>query len=276
MHDSERHESNRRAWNEAAAKYASEIDADVAFLRGGGTNFRPPEREVLPALVRDCARAIHLQCAGGTDTLSLWNLGAREVIGVDISDDMLACARAKSDALAAPARWVRCDVLETPHDLDGTADLVYTGRGALCWMMDLAAWARVAARLLAPGGALFVFEGHPLSWVWDQAADHYKLDPVYGDYFDGQVHEEAGWPETYIPATCRPARGYATKFERQHTLGDIVNAVLGAGLTLERLGEHRDRYWVSMPAMPAAELDRLPHTFSLLARRPARATAPGT
>lgn len=267
MDDTERHQSNRLAWNEAAARYAQDIDADIAFLRGGGTHFCPPEREFLAGLGEWCGRAIHLQCAGGCDTLSLWNLGAREVVGVDISEAMLACARAKSDALQAPAQWVQCDILETPHALDGTADLVYTGRGALCWMMDLPAWARVVARLLKPGGRLYVFEGHPLAWVWDQGAEHFRLDPVYGDYFDGRIHTDNAWPETYIPATCEPAPGYAPKHERQHTLAQIVNALLNANLGLLRLGEHPDRYWRSMPNMADVELDRLPHTFSLLMER---------
>ena len=75
-----------------------------------------------------CKRAIHLQCAGGRETLSLWNQGAAEVIGVDISDTMIACAQAKSDRLRAPATWYCCDILDTPSVLNRTADLVYTGR----------------------------------------------------------------------------------------------------------------------------------------------------
>ena len=268
MENTERHESNRFAWNEAAARYAQEIETDIAFLRGGGANFCPPELPFLAGLGEWCGRAIHLQCAGGRDTLSLWNLGAREVVGVDISDEMLACARAKSDALGAPARWIRSDVLDAPHELDGTADLVYTGRGALLWMMDLPAWARVVARLLKPGGRLYVFEGHPLAWVWDAAADHFRLDPVYGNYFDERICAGSDWPETYIPAHCAPVGGYATKYERQHTLGSILNALVAAELRLLRLEEHPDRYWKALPNVPDAELDRLPHTFSLLMERP--------
>ena len=64
-------------------------------------------------------------------------------MGIDISEVMIEVARRKSEALAAPAAWHCCDILETPAELDGTADLVYTGRGALLWMMDLPAWARV-------------------------------------------------------------------------------------------------------------------------------------
>ena len=40
-------------------------------------------------------------------------------------------------ATGAPARWVEADVLDVPHDLDGTGDLVYTGRGAIIWLQDL-------------------------------------------------------------------------------------------------------------------------------------------
>lgn len=35
----EMHQSNRAAWNEAAAHYAEERDERVEFLRQGGTNF---------------------------------------------------------------------------------------------------------------------------------------------------------------------------------------------------------------------------------------------
>src|ERR1051326_984715 len=80
------HEENRAAWNEDANRYAREIESDAACLRAGGKNFCPPEFEFLRDLDRWCGGAIHLQCAGGRDTLSLWNLGAREVVGVDISD----------------------------------------------------------------------------------------------------------------------------------------------------------------------------------------------
>src|SRR5205814_5886985 len=142
------HEENRIGWNEGAAAYEADLENKIAFLRAGGTNFVGPEYRYLAGLNEWCARAIHLQCAGGTDTLSLWNLGAHEVVGVDISDRMIGVAKQKSDALGAPATWVHSDVLSTPSSLDGTADLVYTGRGALCWMMDINAWARVVARLL--------------------------------------------------------------------------------------------------------------------------------
>jgi ubiquinone/menaquinone biosynthesis C-methylase UbiE len=133
------HQDNRAAWNEAAHFYQHEIEQDVAFLRTGGKNLMAPELAILADLGSWCRRAIHLQCAGGRDTLSLWNQGAAEVIGIDISDVMIQCAQIKSQQLNAPARWYCCDLMGAPAELDGTADLVYTGRGALNWLMDIAA-----------------------------------------------------------------------------------------------------------------------------------------
>lgn len=133
METKTRHEENRAAWNEAAARYEREIESDVAFLKAGGKNLMEPELPFLADLSSWCQRAIHLQCAGGRDTLSLWNQGAHEVVGVDISDRMIEVARRKSEMLNAPATWYRCDLLDTPAELNGTADLVYTGRGSILY-----------------------------------------------------------------------------------------------------------------------------------------------
>jgi len=253
----EMHQSNRAAWNEAASDYAGNAEECIQFLRAGGTNFGAAEEPYLRSLGDWCRRAVHLQCAGGTDTLSLWNLGAKEVVGVDISEDMIAVARRKSDALNAPAFWFCCDILDTPRELDGTADLVYTGRGALCWLHDVDAWASVVARLLAPRGCLYVFEGHPLNWVWDGEASEYRIDPApgYGDYFSGTTGTEA-----YIN---EQTHGH----ERQWMLGTVLSALAGAGLRLEKFEEHPEQYHDFFPNIPADLLRRLPHTFSLLMRK---------
>ena len=262
------HQANRIGWNEGAEAYEEDLEERIEFLRAGGANFCQPEYSYLKDLESWCKRAIHLQCAGGTDTLSLWNLGAHEVIGVDISERMLAVASKKSEALHANARWIHSDVLQTPHDLDDTADLVYTGRGALCWLMDIEAWARVVARLLKPGGRLYVFEGHPVANLWDLNSDNFVLDPEYGDYFNKQPLADAGWPETYIGDLGKPKAAHAVKYERQWTLGDKVNALIEAGLVIKRLEEHPDSFWNSHPHMDSKVLRKVPQTFSLLAFKP--------
>ena len=141
------HAANRAAWDEAAERYEGWFDEAVALIRAGGSNLFPVEEDLIGDLHGRCGRAIHLQCAGGRDTLSLWNLGADEVVGVDFSPRMLDLARRLTAATGAPATWVEADVLDVPHELDGTADLLYTGRGALIWLQDLDRWAAVLRRL---------------------------------------------------------------------------------------------------------------------------------
>jgi len=256
------HDANRLAWNEAAGHYEREIEDDIAFLLAGGKNLMPPELIVLHDLGKWCRRAVHLQCSGGLDTLSLWNQGASEVVGIDISERMIGFARRKSEALSAPALWYAADVLETPHELDATADLVYTGRGALFWLLDIDAWADTVKRLLKPGGWLYVFEGHPLDWVWDPNATQFRL---VDSYFSSEIDESRGWPENFLPEDD-VIKARSAKYGHQWTLGAIVTALANKGLRLELLEEHPIQYWNGMPNLPLPIANQLPHTFSLLMR----------
>ena len=265
------HQMNRSAWNEAAEMYEAAVDVSIEFLRSGGKNFCNPELAYLKDLADWCERAIHLQCAGGRDTLSLWNHGAREVIGIDISDRMIAAAQRTSQAIDANAQWFCCDILEAPHELDGTADLVYTGRGALCWIMDINAWANVIERLLKPEGRLYIFDGHPLQWLWDVEASTLQIDPKppYGNYFSREIDQSRGWPGSYIPPeSVLPVDQQSVKHECQWTLGDIINSLIDAGLFVVRFEEHPDQYWDQFPNLPLDVICRLPQTFSLLMRKP--------
>jgi hypothetical protein len=119
-------------------------------------------------------------------------------------------------------------------------------------MPDLAAWARDAARLLRPGGHLFVFEAHPavVLWTWD--VDRPRIREDRG-YFAG----------SHVNDTF-PARGAV---EWQWGLGQVVTAVAAAGLQIVHLSEHPEPFWRLDGVSAAAWEGRLPNTFALLARR---------
>jgi len=255
------HESNRAAWNEGAVGYTEYI-GDMAVLPHGGSTLQPVELALLGDLSW-VGRAIHLQCASGADTLSLHNLGAREVIGVDISDVHVENARRKTEQLGFPARFYRCDLLETPHELDGTADLVYTGKGALNWLQDIQGWAGVVARLLRPGGRFFLYEGHPVTWVFKFDAAHWEWDPEQS-YFRVEPEPSQGWSPEYIgDRVGKPAEEQAVKYERVWPVSTVITALLDAGLRLDRFTEHPDKFWSSFPNIPPEETAALPQTYSL-------------
>ncbi|HEY8817562.1 MAG TPA: class I SAM-dependent methyltransferase [Candidatus Limnocylindrales bacterium] len=259
------HEANRAAWDEAAERYEGWFHEPVALIRSGGTNLFGVETELIGDLHGRGVRAIHLQCAGGRDTLSLWNQGADEVIGIDFSSRMLALAERLSAATAAPARWILSDVLETPHELDGTGDLVYTGRGSLIWLQDLDVWAAVIARLLSPTGCFVLFEGHPAEWLFDADEEGHWVATEY-DYFGG-AEASKGWAPGYIDQLSVAESDQSWKFARAWTLGEVITALLRAGLQLDAVAEYPIDWWGGHADVRDDERGRIPLSFSVTAHR---------
>ena len=260
------HAANRLAWDEAAERYERWLDEAIALIRSGGVNLFGAEVELIGDLHGRCRRAIHLQCAGGRDTLSLWNLGAAEVVGIDFSARMLELAKRLSDATAAPASWVASDVLDTPHELDGTADLVYTGRGSLIWVHDLDAWAAVVARLLSPGGRFVLFEGHPAEWLFDADEDGHWIATDY-DYFGGP-EASRGWAPEYIDRLSIDDDQQNWKFARAWTMGEVITVLLGTEIRLERVKEYPIDWWGGHADVRPEERGRVPLSFSVVGRKP--------
>ena len=259
------HRSNRAAWDEAAERYEGWLAEAVALIASGGTNLFEPELVLIGDLHGRCRRAIHLQCAGGRDTLSLWNLGADEVVGIDFSPRMLDLARRLTAAVGAPARWIEADVLDTPAELDGTGDLVYTGRGSLSWLHDLDAWAAVVRRLLSPNGRFVLFEGHPIEWLFDVDVDGGWIATDY-DYFAGPEASK-GWAPEYIDQLSIDDDDQHWKFARAWTLGEILTALLRSGLRVEAVAEHPTDWWGGHGDVRVDERGRIPLSFSVLATR---------
>ena len=260
------HAATRAAWDEAAERYEGWLDEAIELIRAGGSNLYPVEQALIGDLHGRCRRAIHLQCAGGRDTLSLWNLGADEVVGVDYSPRMLDLARRLTAATGAPATWIEADVLDTPHDLDGTADLLYTGRGAILWLQDLDAWAAVLRRLLAPGRAARDLRRPPGGVAVRRrrrgrlAAHRLRL------LRRARRRPAAGRPSTSTGCPF-PDEEQHEKFARAWTLGEIVTALLGAGLRLERVTEHPVDWWAGHRDVRPEERGRLPLSFSIVGGR---------
>jgi SAM-dependent methyltransferase len=266
---------NRANWDERAPAHAAspgyaveQLVADRAFLSHVVRFDRPRLGEVAGL------RGVHLQCHIGTDTVSLTRLGAR-MTGVDFSPASLAQARRIASATGADIEFVECDVYSVPDHLPQAAfDLVYTGIGALCWLPDVRRWARVVAALLRPGGRLFLREGHPVLWSIDERRDELVIDFAYAETPEPLVSEDDA---TYVETATTFA--HTRTHSWNHGLGEIVTALLDAGMDLTQLVEHDSVPWEALPGkMERVDLDewrladrpwRLPHTYTLQAlRRP--------
>jgi SAM-dependent methyltransferase len=236
---------NRSNWDERAPAHAASPGYQVHLFADDPQHLSRVVRFDLPRLGDltglDC---VHLQCHIGTDTVSLARLGAR-VTGLDFSPASLAQARKIAAAAGADVQFVESDVYRAPEVL-GTErfDVVYTGIGALCWLPSARRWAEVVADLLRPGGRLFIREGHPMLWALD---DERTDDLLVVEYPYFEADEPLVWTDggTYVETDVSFVHN--TTHEWNHGLGEVVGALLDAGLRLTMLEEHDSVPWEALP-----------------------------
>jgi SAM-dependent methyltransferase len=225
-------------------------------------------------------RVAHLQCHIGTDTISLARLGA-EVVGLDFSPSALAVARDLADRAGTPARFVRADVYDAADVLDRDVDVVYTTVGIVGWLPSMARWAQVVAALLAPGGRLYLRDGHPLLMTLDETRGDQRLvvtHPYFGDAHPKRWEDDTSYVGE-AGAVTSPVH-----YEWHHPLSEIVQAVIDAGLVITRLHEGDRLDWAFAPWMetdqegryhfPAGQRALIPTEFTLEAVRPPRTELP--
>ncbi len=243
--------TSRHTWDEASAKYVREYAATLA-IAANGSSLLDTERELLRDVLRRSPRVVHLQSGNGTDDVALIRAGARSVIGIDYSEVAVRSARRRAVDLGVPCHYIVAALPGAPL-ATASADLVYTGKGALIWMPDLARWARDVARLLKPSGHLFVHEEHPAATLWSWDADEPRVRADRSYFATSHVDE-------VFPA------GGATRW--QWSLGSLITAIADARLQIVHLAEHPEPFWRPDGVSAAAWTGRLPNSFSLLARRP--------
>lgn len=119
-------------------------------------------------------RILHLQCHFGLDTLSLARLGAKKVIGLDLSDIAIdkACQLAEQTHLNHIAEFICCDIYDIDKFLkitneDDLFDIVFTSYGTTKWFPDLNKWAKIIENYLKPNGTFIIVDFHPIIWTFD-------------------------------------------------------------------------------------------------------------
>ena len=224
--------ANRMSWDERVeAHWRSDMyRADAEALRGGGHCLRD---EVVQA-VGDLAgkSLIHLQCHMGMETLSFARLGA-VAVGLDFSQPAIDKAELLRDELGLNASFVCGNLYDAPRLAGRRFDVVVQTVGALCWLPNLAGWAKVVSALLNEGGRYVLEEVHPVCAVLDESAGAGHLEPIY-PYFHEQPLEfdDDG---TYADPVAKFQ--HTRSYEWIHPLGDVVTRLIENGLTIDRLVE---------------------------------------
>ncbi len=264
---------NRASWDERVPAHAASLDYQVErFAEDPGflshvVRFDLPRLGAISGL-----RGVLLQCHIGTDTVSLARLGA-SMTGLDFSAPAVEQARRLAGRIGAEARFVLADVYSATEVLGcGAFDLVFTGIGALCWLPDIRRWAAVVAGLLRPGGRLFLREGHPVLWALDDRREDDLLVVRYS-YVEREEPLVFTGGGTYVETDV--VFQHNITHEWNHGLGEIVTALLDAGMEITALTEHDSVPWEALPGKMerigggewrlADQPWRLPHSYTLQA-----------
>ena len=119
---------------------------------------------------------------------------------------------------------------------------MFTSYGVLNWLPDITRWAEVVSNHLKPARVFYIVEFYPFADVFEPSESG-DMTPTYG-YFHHELFFEGGDPS------------YASKevietptYEWPHSLGDIVCALIDAGLRIEFLHEFPFTQYQAYPVM---------------------------
>jgi SAM-dependent methyltransferase len=264
---------NRASWDERAPAHAASPDYAFDQFVNDPSFLSHVIRFDLPRLgdIRGL-RGVHLQCHVGTDTVSLARLGAR-MTGLDLSPASLQQARRLARQTGTAVDFVEAELYDAVSVLGAAKfDLVFTGIGALCWLPSIERWANVVSGLLVPGGRLFIREGHPMLWALDDEREDDLLVAEY-PYFEREAPIVSEYAGTYVETDAKFDHNVTHQWN--HGLGEIVTALMQAGMRLTMLVEHDSAPWDAIPGQSelieprewrlADRPWRLPQTYTLQA-----------
>lgn len=266
---------NRRLWDAWTKINFESKFYDVDSFRDGRRGIRLSDYEIDEVGDVKGKTLLHLQCHFGMDTLSWAKLGAT-VTGVDFSPAGIATARALAAEVGIDATFVESNVYDLRSALEGQFDVVYTSNGVLGWLPRIRPWAEVAAHFVKPGGFVYVNEIHPVAQVFaDEGVGpgELRLQYPYWEHPD----EPITLPGQSYADRDAPTEGLV-EHGWDHSLGEIVTAIIDAGLHLDFLHEfdfvNWPVPWLVQSAdgryrLPPGTAGQLPLFFSLKASKPA-------
>lgn len=264
--------ANRRNWDERVGIHLRDAGSiyPIDAFRAGADVLMPIEAGEIGDV--SGLRIAHLQCHFGLDTLCLARRGA-EVTGLDFSPAAIGAARDLAAGTGLAASFVEGDVYEARALLGGEFDMVYVTWGAINWLPDIGAWAGVVASLLAPGGRLYLAEGHPFLLQLEEAGGRLVVTWDWRSRHDTPLAFDE--EQTYA-GDGTPMRSRRT-YEWAHPLSAVAGGLIEAGLAITFIREHDSVPWPAVPMMVqgADRMFRMPDgaaapplSFSLSARKP--------
>ncbi|WP_299810909.1 bifunctional 2-polyprenyl-6-hydroxyphenol methylase/3-demethylubiquinol 3-O-methyltransferase UbiG [uncultured Shewanella sp.] len=209
---------NQQGWDRRVQTHVTSEFYDVAGFLKGKSSLQEIELAALNVMGKSL---LHLQCHFGLDTLSWARMGA-DVTGVDLSPAAITQAKSLTEQAGLKADFICSDVYSVPETVTTEFDLVFTSYGAIVWLPDLDKWAQIIASKLVAGGQFYMVEFHPAQAVFEGYS-----------YF----HQDAPDVEDEVTYTENASDDTNTFMSWSHSLSDVINALIKAGLEINSFDE---------------------------------------
>ena len=233
---------------------------DPVFFEGyyqlrQGLNYKdlfeqPAMRRLLPDVAGK--RVLDIGCGYGHNCLDFAQKGAQRVLGIDLSEKMLAVAR--SESTHPHIEYRRMDMADLSQ-LNPGYDLIYSSL-AFHYAADFGALAADIVRLLNPGGQLLYSQEHPLVTATIDCKGHYNRDEqgraisyTFSDY--ARSGQRVGtWFVDGVVNYHRP-------------MGEILTTLARAGLVIDEVVEPTPEDW-AIHKNPALVQEFIKPTFLIV------------
>jgi SAM-dependent methyltransferase len=256
--------SNKNAWDESARLHKDTATWTALLASVAKPDFScldPTITALLQALGVAGKDVVQLCCNNGRESLSLYGLGARSVVGVDQSRAFVEQARELAMVSPHNPEFIESDIHHLPERLHARFDIALVTIGVLGWMPDVALFMRHVASVLKPGGTLVMYETHPFLEVFDPRA----ANPLLPDssYFQ---REPFVLQESIVYEGQDDLAG-PTSYWYVHTLGSVVSGAIAAQLQIGHLQEYPHSNREELYDQYEHQAAQLPLCFTLTATK---------
>ncbi|MCL2189574.1 MAG: class I SAM-dependent methyltransferase [Defluviitaleaceae bacterium] len=227
-------ESNKHAWGQISEEHYAYFKK--ALLDGWYGFNKHIQREIGDVSGK---KIIHLQCNTGADTILLAKMGASAVVGVDLVPDNIKYAQKLADDLGiSNVSFIESDIMDFMEKHDEKYDIVFVSEGAIGWLPDLKKWGQTISHLLKDDGFFYVFDSHPFFMMLDTKQLSENITKIKYPYFgkEPDINNSIGG---YASVTKYGVKAYFW----MHTISDIINALVSAGLHIEYFNEFKENFY---------------------------------
>ena len=221
------HEANRRHWNESAAEDFKQRSDETGLWRRSAED---PDRAfdcdllgVIREFIADLAgKKICIIGSGNNHAAFAFAALGAMVTSVDQSERQLEIAAERAGELGLSLAFVQSDATHLANIKSSEFDLVCSTNGFFVWIADLGALFAEVQRILKPDGLYAFYDIHPFQRPWDESND---VPAVAKPYYDTGPYADSESGPFYF----------------HWMMGDLLNALADAGLSLRRLRECPDK-----------------------------------